>query len=161
MEHQIENQEDELAEFVTARKRELEEQQKKQDAHQQQWEEQGQQQTHGQGDFISRLQSERDRLHQAGQKNEPDGLEAEGVKGEEAGSKYADLADRRGDFMGEFYAHQVSQKKDERFEFEQIARHSGQDQTLMVCDVTPEEVRDMPRHEEATRLPNKGQSQGM
>lgn len=156
MEQQIENQEDELAEYVTARKRELEEQQKKQDAHQQQWEEQGHQQSQDQGDFISRLQAERDRLHQAGQQNQQEGLKEEELKGEQAGSQYADLAERRGDFMGDFYAHQVSQRKDERAEFEAVNQ-----ETLLVCDATPEEVRDMPRHEEATRLPNKGQSQGM
>ena len=139
MEQQIETQDDELLEFVTARQRELEEQQGKK---QKQWQEQGlaQDQEQSQGDEVvaNRLQAERDRLHQAVQQDQGQG-EAELNQNEKA-----ELAAPRAGMQGGFASNQLSERAAERREFEQ-----SEGNTLMVCDVKPEEVQPLAKHEQA------------
>lgn len=132
MELQIENHEDELQEFVTARQRELEEQR---DKKQKEWQESGQ--SLGEDGFANRLQTERDRLHQAAQQDQAQ-------ESEQVPNDKADLAAPRSSMQGGFASNQLSERAAERREFEQ-----SEGNTLMVCDVKPEEVQPLAKHEQA------------
>ncbi len=132
MELLIENHEDELQEFVTARQRELDEQL---DKKQKEWQEPGLNQ--GEDVFANRQQTELDRQHQAAQQDQVQ-------ESEQAQNEKADLAAPRSGMQGGFASNQLSERAAERREFEQ-----SEGNALMVCDVKPEEVQPLAKHEQA------------
>lgn len=152
MEQQVEKQDDELAEFVAARQRELDEQLQKKGAQrqQEQWQEQGQAQ--GADELSARLQAERERLHQAGLNSKGEDNQEELTQNQ---NEKADLAAPRAGMQGSFASNQLAERAAERREFE-----AAEGESLMVCDVTPEDVQPLAKHEQAHEQ-QKSQSLGM